>query len=327
MYYPESAIIASNNSHRTDVIQQVDKFLFERQGKPFYAGTAADTLHIKLADFQGILNLYKAEKVITERKVWLCPKDREEIDPVRDDVFHCPTCGRNYREDQCEWAVLYTAQRIEGKDETLAPESISSETENTEDTIKPQPKGHKLTVPRLPKLNEPWAIIIAAIITGACAIIAVLVANSLQSNNNPATQPSSIVTFTETVTPPPMITAVPSETVNTNAFTITQTVSLDVTQTRDSATISVEVTPSAVTNCFARVNADENIPIYNAPDTQGQLVARFTEGQTEVLYLSQDREWLQINYDTGGYGGNAWVQAQSDVELIGNCDNLPVFGE
>lgn len=144
MYYPESAIIASKNSHLADVVQKVDRFLYERQGKAFYAGTAADDLRAKLTDIQGILNLYKRAGVLSERKVWLCPKHNEEIDPVRDDVFHCPTCGRNYRETQCKQNVLYSARRVEATDALGEPDT-SNVLEQTESTSQETKKNLRIS--------------------------------------------------------------------------------------------------------------------------------------------------------------------------------------
>lgn len=242
MYYPESAIIASKNSHRTDVIQQVDKFLFERQGKEFHAGTAADALRIKLSDVQGILNLYKAEKVITERKVWLCPKDREEIDPVRDDVFHCPTCGRNYREGQCERVVLYKARRIERTDnnETFESEQLSASPVSVakDDIVSPinthpQPTGDVIVAEatlNAASIQGKYAVI-AAVIGVAGTIIVAVITIVGNNNNNQIIQPSPVVTYTETATLTPTITVLPSETVDIRFLTATPTISITMTET------------------------------------------------------------------------------------------------
>lgn len=243
MYYPESAIIASKNSHRTDVIQRIDAFLYEHQGKPFYAGTAADALRIKLNDVQGILNLYKSAGVLMERKVWLCPQHGEEIDPVRDDVFHCPTCGRDYRENQCKRGALYTARRIEGIDtnptseaEQLDENSIS--VAEGDDIVSPkntypQPTGDVLVATATISAAKIAGIfaVVAAIITVIGGIIAAIITNSGANNNNQIIQPSPVVTYTETATWTPTITIVPTETVDIRSLTVTATPSIILTET------------------------------------------------------------------------------------------------
>lgn len=321
MYYPESAIIASKNSHLADVIQKVDGFLFERHGKPFYAGTAADALRIRFNDIQGILSLYKNVGVLTERKVWLCPKHREEIAPVRDDLFHCPTCGRDYRADQCEHAVLYIARHIEMEGRRSVPDA---DPESSGDLIAQTPQQKGTLLRALSHLNEPWAIIIAAFI-GFIGVIAAALISSNANSNTLITESSPIVIYTEMATLAPTITKVSSETVASNPPGATSTTSFAATETSIPVTTSVEVTPFAATRCFAYVDTNDNIPIYNAPDAQAQLVGRLTEGQTEVFYSSFDEQWLQIDYDTGEYGGNAWIEMQSGIQLIGSCEDIPIF--
>lgn len=221
MYYPESAIIASEYSHRANVIQQMDTFLFEHQGKPFYAGTAADALGIKLNDIRGILNLYKSAGVLTERKVWLCPIHGEEIDPVRDDVFHCPTCGQDYRGNQCKQSVLYTARRIEAKiiedsHESEEPSVTSIASESKEVVLptnaSPQPQGDALVAEATVKAAKIGCVgvIIAAVIGGVFLVIVALIENN-RSNGLPVS-PTPTVIYTEIPTLTTTITVVPSAT-------------------------------------------------------------------------------------------------------------------
>lgn len=243
MYYPESAIIASENSHLAEVIQKVDRFLYERQGKAFYAGTAADALRIKLNDIQGILNLYKNAGVLTERKVWLCPKHGEEIDPVCDDVFHCPTCGRDYQANQCKPSVLYTARRIEGIDtnatsdaEQLSESPISVAKDDA--IVSPinthaQPTGDVIVAEatlNAASIQGKYAVI-AAVIGVAGAIIIAVITIIANNNNNQIIQPSPLVTYTETATWTPTITIVPTETVDIRSLTVTATPSNILTET------------------------------------------------------------------------------------------------
>lgn len=113
MYYPESDIIASENPHLEDVIEKIDQFLFSRQGKAFDAGSGADTLRIKLDKFQGIVNLYKEKKLLSEQRIWLCPEDNQEIDFITDDVLHCDVCGNDYDETECKSRTLYFARALD----------------------------------------------------------------------------------------------------------------------------------------------------------------------------------------------------------------------
>lgn len=110
MYYHESDIIASEYPHLSEEIERVDKFLFERNGNAFYAGTASDKLRIKLPDLEGILNIYSSKKVLNEFKVWLCPIDGQEIDFISDEMLHCDLCGQNYSEEACNRKQLYLAR-------------------------------------------------------------------------------------------------------------------------------------------------------------------------------------------------------------------------
>jgi len=515
MYYPESAIIASENSHRVDVIQRIDKFLFERQGKPFYAGTAADALRIKLSDIQGILNLYKNAGMLTERKVWLCPKHREEIDFVSDDVLHCPSCGTDYQESECVPSTLYTAYRIEGdkKESTtstkqpetgltfsnknsprlfisyahddkrivtdwivsilraggydvwfderliagkkwkqqlsdeiqhsdafvycMTPESIESEWCQWElakavefgkpvipvlmqartqlsDQLKrlqyvdfsngptgdavarlmgglqqlspaqipsapanPQgvppratEQGEKVNPNRIMRiLRDPAFQAIVAVIGVVIAIVAIYASGNVGTPIQPTQQS---IPSTPRITAQRNMDVREEPSANSSRIAVLSSgdyldllgisddgrwyqvllpdgragwvvasssagivsgnlvalpvIVLTLTPTNIIPTSDIPITHTPTnTSCFARVPEGESVVIYNEPNTEAQVIGRFTTGQTEVFFASENQEWLQINYDTGRYGGNAWIQAQAAIELIGKCDNLPIF--
>lgn len=322
MYYPESATIASENTHLAEAIQKVDKFLFERQGKPFYAGTAADVLQLKLANVQGILNLYKDKNALSERKVWLCPKDREEIAFVSDDALHCPTCGQNYQEDECEASALYSAVKIEI---TKEAEQASAPAPNMPTPLNPLPNEPLLLNDSGSKREQSntnkkkWnTAIVGTILAGVFVILAAIIQGTFGlwqgvfADQNPTVIEEA--------------SAQPSQIVDEILETAELTESVQSSQTPDETVEIGESTEAgSITNCFVRIGANESLAIYNAPNVEAQLIAQFTEGQTEVYYSSQDMLWLQINYDTGSYGGLAWIQVQPEIEFLGDCENIPVF--
>src|SRR5690606_35188713 len=107
-------------------------------------------------------------------------------------------------------------------------------------TSSPKQSPHIATLKRL---NEPWAIIAAAIITGIFGIIAVIVAAAIQAGNNPSgvTPTSVALAAQESQTPTPIFTWTP---LPTDPPTLTSTLTSTETVTA-SPTTTDTLTPSA----------------------------------------------------------------------------------
>lgn len=113
MFFPESDTIATKFTGRRLDVEKIDDYIAKRGGQSFYAGQAADSLHLGMHNVQSVLPLYVDRGVLRMIPVWICPDDGRELHPSETGSVLCIQCEREYVEDECEHKTLYEPVKSE----------------------------------------------------------------------------------------------------------------------------------------------------------------------------------------------------------------------
>jgi DNA-binding Lrp family transcriptional regulator len=107
MSYPASGTIAAEHPELADLVNALDRLLYELGPVPIRLASTAEILGIEPATLKRLLRQYEAHGIVEGIEIALCPTDGATLEPAPEGWLWCDLCETEYRRDQCEAEVTF----------------------------------------------------------------------------------------------------------------------------------------------------------------------------------------------------------------------------